>query len=96
LSEDTIIVKNSVSINEDVLKEIKDRISEIIKRTDYYDIRKGHKFYIVDEFFKTNFKKRSHGPLRCSKYFAISDLTGGKPRINAKELAVILNEKEWD
>ena len=92
LGEDKIIINNNVDIPE----EIKSRILKIIKKTDYYDIRKGHKFYVVDKFYGTNYIKRSHGSLRGKQYFKISDIPGGKSDMSGSELAVIVNDKEWE
>jgi hypothetical protein len=89
--EDNIVIKNNVNPPE----EVKKRISEIIKKTDYYDIRAGHKFYVVDRFYETNFVKTSSGSLRGKQYFKISDLPGVKMGMSANEMATIVNGKEW-
>ncbi len=92
LHEDDIVVKNKV----DVPADIKSKITEMIKNTTYYDIRMGHKFYVVDKFHETNYRKKSFGSLRGTKYFKISDIPDGKPGMGGSELAKIINDKEWD
>lgn len=92
LQGNNLIIKNKSQAAED----IKNRIVSIIKNTDYYDLRTNHKFYVVNEFHKTNFKKESFGSLRGTKYFKISEISGGKPGMSGAELAKIVNDKEWD
>jgi hypothetical protein len=91
LVNDSIVINNEINVPDDV----KDRISGIIKNTNYYDIRKGHKFYIVDKFYPTNVIKTSSGSLRAKQYFNISDFPGVTAVSNAEELASSLAGKEW-
>jgi len=93
LGENKIIIHNSTK---EVSGEIQGRILEMIKNTDYYDIRKGHKFYVVDRFYETNYIKKSPGSLRGKRYFKISDILGGKSGMSGSELAELINDKEWD
>lgn len=95
LHEDEIRI-NKVVPDVKVSDDIQSRIVEMIKNTSYYDIRKDHKFYVVDTFHKTNYKKNSFGSLRGTKYFKISDILDGKPGMSGSELAKIVNDKEWD
>lgn len=93
LSVNKVIIHNKTK---EVSGETQARILEMIKNTAYYDIRIGHKFYVVDKFHKTNYKKKSSGSLRGTKYFKISDIPEGKPGMSGSELAKIVNDKEWD
>jgi hypothetical protein len=93
LVENKVIIHNKTK---EVSTKIQARILEMIKNTAYYDIRTGHKFYVVDKFHETNYKKNSFGSLRGTKYFKISDIPEGKPGMSGSELAKIVNDKEWD
>jgi len=91
LENNCLIINNGVVISE----ALKERIKELILKTDYYDIRFDHKFYVVDKFYKTNYRKRSYGPLRGKAYFRIQDLPGCRVGMSAKDISIALNEKEW-
>jgi hypothetical protein len=72
------------------------RIKEIIENTDYYDLEGGHKFFLVDNFYDTDYKKESPYPLRGKRYFWLNDIEGFKEGMNAEQLAKLVNNKTWD
>lgn len=72
------------------------RIVEIIKNTSYYDLRHGVKFLLVDEFYRTDFKKTSFSSLRSKKYFSLEDIEGFNENMNAEQLAKFLDGKTWE
>lgn len=91
LINDEIVVKNNIQIADDE----KMRIKNIINDSDYYDIRTGHKFYLVKKFVETNFRKTSHGSLRGKKYFNIQDLCGEND-LSIESIAEKLNQITWE
>jgi hypothetical protein len=73
-----------------------ERIKGIIENTAYYDIKHGIKFFLVDKFYDTNYIKSSDYPIRAKKYIWLDDIEGFKQNMTSSELAVFLNEKEWE
>lgn len=71
------------------------RIKEIIQTTDYFDLDEGLKFYLVDNFYTTNFIKGSDYPLRAKKYIWLDEIKGFNEDIDTQELAKLLEGKEW-
>lgn len=76
--------------------EEKNRVSEIIKVTDYYDITKGTKFYLVDKFFPTDFQKISYQAMRNKRYFDLSEAIDLTNNDNAESIAEKLRGKTWE
>ena len=73
-----------------------DRIVQTIENTDYYNLRKGSKFFLVDYFHTTDYKKITMGPIRAKKYFWLHDLEGFKMGMSSNELATFLEGKGWN
>ena len=73
-----------------------ERVRAIIKNTDYYDIKSGHKFYLVDDFVNTSFNKTSYGPLRWKRYFDLNDLPGYQKDLAIHGIADLLNQSTWE
>ena len=81
----------------ELTKELKDRILDMIKiakENRHWDIENEHRFFIVDKFYETSFRKVSKGGTRNHIYFNIESEIGRKPQ-NAKDLAEALKDKEW-
>ena len=66
------------------------RIKNIIQKTDYYDLKKGCKFFLVEKFYETHFEPDN--VIRGKQYFWLSDFKGFKPGMSAQELANL----RWD
>lgn len=83
-----------------VTEEQKQRILGIIEsslKNTQWDIRKGEKFWIVDQFYRTNFKKNSPGGLLGKKYFNLKKyIPGLSEKMNAQTIADHLSEQVWD
>lgn len=77
-------------------KDERDRIIQTIVNTDYYELEEGNRFFLVDNFYDTQFKKVSDGGLRAKKYFWLDDVEGFEEGMSAEELATLLNGKEWE
>ena len=70
-------------------------IIEIIEDTDYYDLSEGKKFFVVDKFYETNYKKISHGGLRAKKYMIFKEMDRFEVEMSSKNLANLLNGQTW-
>lgn len=69
------------------------RIKETIENTDYYDLESGNKFFLVDNFYKTNFKT---APFRAKKYLWLDNIDGFKDGMTAEQIAKLLDGKTWE
>lgn len=72
------------------------RIIETIENTDYYDLAQGNKFFLVDEFYRTNYSKTSFSSLRAKRYFWLDEIEGFKDGMTAEQVAKLLNGKTWE
>jgi hypothetical protein len=69
------------------------RIKETIENTDYYDLESGNKFFLVDNFYKTNFKT---APFRTKKYLWLDNIDGFMDGMTAEQIAKLLEGKTWE
>ena len=76
------------------------RIIEIIEKAKVdhgYDLKqKPHRFFIVENFYDTDFKKASKYPIQRSKYFNLDELFNKDIPNDAKEIAEFLRGKTWE
>lgn len=84
--------ENKITLEEEEEK----RIIDIIEQTDYYDLWKGVKFFLVKKFIKTNFKKTSGGPLRGKRYFNLKDFIDFDNTMSVEEICNSLKGKTWE
>lgn len=85
--------------NEDLSRLTQDeynRIKETIENTDYYDLEEGNKFFLVDNFYKTNYIKTSFSSIRAKKYFWLDEIDGFKEGMTAEQIAKLLDGKTWE
>lgn len=80
----------------DLTSDQYNRIKETIEQTDYYDLTSGNKFFLVDEFIRTNYVKESYYSIRAKKYFWLNELEGFREGMEASELAELLNGQTWE
>ena len=81
----------------EITETIKNNIIAIInltKETNGWNIDKEHRFFIVDRFYDTSFKKISKGGIMGKLMFNIESEVGKKVE-SAEELANELRGKEW-
>lgn len=91
-----IVQKTDGDIINDVDKE---RIIEAIKDSPNYgyNLAEGkHRFFIVDKFYETDFKKINKYAPRGKKIFDIRDILGTKNIPETKELAERLKQETWE
>jgi hypothetical protein len=72
------------------------RIKEIIENTDYYRLQHGNKFYLVDNFCKTEYIKTSFSSVRSKKYFWLDEIEGFKDDMTTEQIAKLLYRRTWE
>ena len=65
------------------------------KRNNNWNIERGHKFFCVKEFFKTDFKKLTKYPLQGTKLFNLKDELKLNKLPEAESIAELLKTKTW-
>jgi len=90
-----LIATNGDDINRLSEDEYK-RVKNIIEKTDYYDLKRGTKFFLVDKFYKTNYKKTSFSSLRAKKYFWLDEIQGFKENMTAEQIAKLIEGRTWE
>ena len=91
--ENDEVVKSS----QEMPDEVRNNILEAVKKAkEYgYNIESGHRFFIVDKFYETNFEKVSKFGIMGKRKFFIDSIIGRKAK-NAEELAELLKDKHWN
>lgn len=72
------------------------RIKGIIEDTDYYDLKNGSKFFLVDKFYPTNFIKTSFSSVRAKRYFWLDQIKGFEDGMTAEQVAQLLNGETFE
>ncbi len=89
-----------------IKEEWKKRISELVKSTDYYDLKNEViRFSIVEKFLPTNYKKISDGGIQGHRYFDLGKSEADKydtipdiflsDDISLEKITKALDGKEW-
>ena len=55
-----------------------------------------HRYFIVEHFYPTDFKKASKNPIQKSKYFNLAEMFKSKTLPKTDEIASILDGKTWE
>lgn len=79
----------------DLTREEDKEIREMIETTDYYDIRTGNKFFLIEKFYPTSYIKESPSSMRNKRYFNLAAIPGHEPNMNAEKTATFLDDKTW-
>ena len=83
----------------EITDERKQTILEAIedgKKYGYNLLRCPHKYFLVEQFFQTEYKKTSYGGARFVKVFDLNKLLGIDELPSTEEIANILAEKTWE
>ncbi len=83
----------------EITDERKQTILEAIedgKKYGYNLLRCPHKYFFVEQFFQTEYKKTSYGGARFVKVFDLNKLLGIDELPSTEEIANILAEKTWE
>ena len=60
-----------------------------------WDIRKDHRYFCVDKFYPTNFKKDSPGGVWSTRVLDLNNYINFKPTMTSEEVANQLRDKTW-
>lgn len=80
-------------------KEIDESIKKVIieaKEEFGYSVEEGHRFFIVKQYYETEYIKHSKGGLMNTRYFDLEDIHGYNKKMTTEEVANLLKGKEWD
>lgn len=88
-----------VSTNADNIAQLTEeeynRIKSIIEETQYYELQNGCKFYLVEKFYKTYYRKSTKYPLRAKKYFWLNQLIDYNKNMETQKIAELLEKITW-
>jgi hypothetical protein len=77
-------------------KSIVKQVIQEAKREQGFLIAKDHRFFFVDRFEETEYKKPTPGGLMGQRYFDLADLPGFTSELSTKEIAELLDNKVWE
>lgn len=60
-----------------------------------WDLASGHRFFLVKEFYPTNFRKGSPGGMMAHRYFDLGEILGTERLPGVEEIAEHLSEQMW-
>jgi hypothetical protein len=83
----------------DVTPDIEARIIEAINESDVYNYNLSdysQRYFFVDKFYETDFKKISRQSLRKAKFFDLFDILGVNKLPETAEIAKLLKNKTWE
>lgn len=87
----------NVEDGEPITDEEKARIMEAIHRAKAYgyDLSLSHRYFMVDRFYETDFRKATPNPIQRSKFFDLKDLLRCKKLPPIEEIAQRLMPLSW-
>lgn len=96
-SSEQLVVDN-VLLGELTEKQINDVKQVVIgtKKRFGFCIGSGHRFFFVEEFVETSFRKVSKHGLLSRKYFDLANIQGYSAEMNLKEVAHALVNETWE
>lgn len=82
-----------------VIDDEKERIREAIRRADSYGydlLSNRHRFFLVDRFYPTDFRKNSKNPIQKSKFFNLAEMLGYSTMPDTQKIAADLYGRTWE
>lgn len=82
-----------------VTDDEKERIREAIRRADSYGydlLSNRHRFFLVDRFYPTDFRKNSKNPIQKSKFFNLAEMLGYSTMPDTQKIAADLSGRTWE
>lgn len=92
-NEIKIKVEQGQSITDQETKSIKEAIER--SRKYGYDLTVPHRYFLVDKFYKTDYKKITPYPIQRTKYFDLKDLLQCTELPSDEEIAEQLSKLTW-
>jgi len=89
---------NIIESTKEPTEQQKQNIIEVIaeaKKNNNWDIGTGHKFFCVEKFYETDYKKIAPYPLRGTKFFNLKERLNLNKLPKTEEIAEKLREIEW-
>lgn len=77
------------------LKTIRE-IIPVAEKNNGYQIATGHNFFLVDQFFETDYLKATKNPIQGPKYFDLREVLGRKELPGVEEIATLMKDKRWE
>ncbi len=93
--KDGLIIKQKTH---EVNDEQRERLTNAIIESDKlgWGVSEGHRFFLLKDFNKTNFVKKSDGGIFRVRYFNLEDYLGKNMSSKVSEIADLLKDKEWE
>ena len=88
------IINSTEQVTADQIRRITDVIPHA-KRTCGYNIQKNHQFFLVKEFFPTDYRKATKGGIMSRKYFDLKKVLHVEDLPDTEHIANILMDLEW-
>lgn len=82
-----------------VTENEKTAILEAVRRAEEYGYNLRtirHRYFFVEQFYPTDFKKSSKNPIQKSKLFNLAEMLGYKTMPDTKKIASDLNSRTWE
>ena len=76
----------------------RERIIKVIaraQRNNGWDISRGHRFFLVKQFYATEYRKKSSGPMRGTQYFDLGEVLDVSDLPDVLQMAERLKHKSW-
>lgn len=94
-SEDFVFYKDIMGSSTIELKDQIKRITIESNEIHGYPTEEERRFFLVEDYYKTEYKKMSKGGLVGVRYIDLSEIAGYHEEMNAKEIAELLNGEDW-
>lgn len=89
------VIETQIKDITETQKETVKKVIQKAKEEQGFLIAKGHRFFFVDKFEEMEYKKTTPGGLMGQRYFDLADVPGFNLKLSTKEIADLLDKKEW-
>ena len=93
------MVRCNLNRNPEVTEAEKSAILEAVRRAEEYGYNLRtvhHRYFFVEQFYPTDFKKSSKNPIQKSKLFNLAEMLGYKTMPDTKKIASDLDGRTWE
>lgn len=82
-------------LSDDMIISLKKVIKDA--RKEYgYNISEGHRFFFVDKYVLTKYRKKSKGGIMGTRYINLDEIEGYNENMKVDEIAELIKDIEWD